>query len=202
MVSEEVNYEIEIAELKRNAYDAMSMKQHEVAIEIYKKILKMTPDDHYVKLALATTYHNLGQYNQAKILYIELMNNFPNDEKIVNNLLSIITQENPYEAVYLLVSLASKKPENAYIQAQTAMAFGKLENYEDAIKYIKKSLALEARNIDYMYNLAVLYDLSKSYTSALNQYKKVISFANTNNLKGYIPYNVILKRVEIINKNL
>lgn len=162
-----------ITALKDKAYEAVNLKEYEIAIKLYKEILKLDNKDNFTKLSLATAYHILGQYTQAKPLYIELLPIFPNSEQLISNLLSIIIQESPYEAIYLLPSLAKKYANSAVIQAQTSVAFSSVERYKDAIQYIQKAIYLDPENIEYKYNLAVLYDITKQYDKAYKMYKNI-----------------------------
>ena len=107
-----------ITSLKERAYEAVNLREYEIAIKLYKEILKLNKNDNFTKLSLATTYHILGQYVQAKPLYMELLPIFPNSEQLISNLLSIIIQESPYEAIYLLPSLAKKYSSSAVIQVR------------------------------------------------------------------------------------
>lgn len=191
----------ELATLKDKAYKAINLKQYEIAIKLYKQILKEDKSDSYAKLALATCYQNLRQLDQAKVLYMELVQIFPNDEKIISNLFSIVVNESPYEAVYLLPQLAEKFESSAEIQFQLSVAYSKTRNYSKAISYLKKSLALDQDNIIYMYNLGVLYDISERYNVALEIYKNVAKTAETNNNKNLVPYNELIKRIDEL-KNL
>ncbi|MBR2140991.1 MAG: hypothetical protein IJ853_01390 [Rickettsiales bacterium] len=171
-----------IANLKEKAFEAINLREYEIAIKLYKEILAINKDDNFVKLSLATAYHILGQYLQAKPLYIELLSVFPNSEQLVSNLLSIIIQESPYEAIYLLPSLAKKYNNSAVIQAQTSVAFSTVERYDEAIKYIQLAIYLDEDNIEYKYNLAVLYDVTKQYERAYRLYRNVYDIAKANNI--------------------
>jgi len=190
-----------IISLKQKAYNAMQVGQTEVAIKLYKQVLRKNKNDNYAKLSLATAYHQLGQYKQAKPLYLELLNKFPKDEQIIANLLAIVIEETPYEAVYLLSALADKNPNSPLIQAQASLAYGNTQKYDEAIKYLKKSIKLDPVNIQYRYNLAVLYDLSSQYNQAYFLYKQVLNEAKINESKmKQIPYQQIQNRIITIEK--
>ncbi|MBO4956579.1 MAG: hypothetical protein J6C50_01960 [Rickettsiales bacterium] len=190
-----------IASLKDKAFEAINLKEYEIAIKLYKEILDINKKDNFVKLSLATTYHILGQYTQAKPLYIELLPVFPNSEQLISNLLSIIIQESPYEAIYLLPSLAKKYNNSAVIQAQTSVAFSTVERYQDAIQYILKAIYLDDDNIEYKYNLAVLYDITKQYDKAYRMYKNVYERAKSNNVNS-ISFTKIDERIKKIKRYL
>lgn len=195
ITTKENNNTKKVEELKKIAYKAYKNREYEIAIKYYKAILKIDPKDNLSKLSLATSYHALKQYRQAKPIYVELMQIYPDNENIVSNLISIIVNESPYEAVYLVPSISEKYENSAAIQAQTSMSFAKVKNYKEAIKYIKKALYLDRNNVEYLYNMGVLYDLSGDYAKALSIYRDVAAnIDNNSNIKK----NKLLERIQVL----
>jgi tetratricopeptide (TPR) repeat protein len=188
--------------LKRKAYDALNIGHIEIAAELYKQILKKDKDNGYALLGLATSYHQLGQYRQAKPIYMRLLNVFPGDEQIIANLLAIVTEETPYEAVYLLSALAEKNPNSPLIQAQTSIAYSNVGKYKKGIKYLRKAIMMDPQNIQYRYNLAVLYDMMEDYTQATIVYKEVLIYARSNDMTAQIPYRQIQDRINILENHI
>ena len=114
-----------------NAYNLSLIDQNEAAIEIYKEVLTIKPDDEYSKFSLAVLYQKMNQNNQAKNLYHELLENDPeNKHQIISNLLSILIEESSQEAIYFLSRLHKQNPKSSYITAQLGLAYEKLENYD------------------------------------------------------------------------
>jgi Flp pilus assembly protein TadD len=179
----------EIKSMKDKAYLAIQNNDHEAAIVYYKKILEKDAEDNFAKLSLATTYHTIGQYKQAKPLYLELVDVFPQSEQLVSNLLSIMIQESPHEAVYLIPGIAERHQDSAIIQAQMGVAFANVEKYPEAIKYMQKALSISPYDLDFKYNLALFYDLNKNYKEAKTLYNEILSSdilgdnVRTNNIK-------------------
>jgi tetratricopeptide (TPR) repeat protein len=133
---------------------------------------------------------------------MKVLSVFPDDQQVMVNLLSIVTDESPYEAVYLISNIADKNPNSSVLQAQTSVAFAKVNNYSKGIEYIKKALMLDTDNIEYQYNLAVLYDMNKEYMSAAALYKDLLG----QNIQGLskdfkLPVENIQARINFINKN-
>ena len=195
ITTKENNETKKIEELKKIAYKAYKNHEYEIAIKYYKNILKIDPKDNLSKLSLATSYHALKQYRQAKPIYVELMRIYPDNENIVSNLISIIINESPYEAVYIVPTISEKYENSASIQAQTSMSFAKVKNYKEAIKYIKKALYLDKDNIEYLYNMGVLYDMNGEYGKALKIYKDVIANINGNST---IKKDKLLERIQVL----
>jgi tetratricopeptide (TPR) repeat protein len=136
----------------------------------------------------------MGQYKQAKPLYLELVDVFPQSEQIVSNLLSIMIQESPYEAVYLIPGIAERHQDSAIVQGQMGVAFASVEKYPEAIKYTQKALAIDPYNADFKYNLALFYDLNKNYKEAKKLYNEVLA----NGLSDKVKVDNIKKRLSKI----
>jgi Flp pilus assembly protein TadD len=187
-------------ELKRKAYDAITVGQYEIAVELYKKALRINKDDVYSTLGLATAYQHLGQYVQAKPLYLKVLEVFPADQQVMANLIAIVSDEAPYEAVYLLSSIADRNLDSPLIQAQTSIAYSRVKNYEKAIEYIRRAIDIDDSNIEYKYNLAVLYDLSQNYFQARNVYGELIRlYAIRRSDFNNLPIEDIQERANVIN---
>jgi len=182
--------------LKRKAYDAINFGQYEIAVDLYKKVLKLNSKDIYAKLGLATAYQYLGQYVQAKPLYLEVLEAFPTDQQVMANLLAIVSDETPYEAVYLLSNIADKNPNSPLIQAQTSIAYTKIKEYNKAISYIKKAMELDSMNLEYRYNLAVLYDLNKNFSEAKGLYEELLNFKNSEEYDSDNVYNLPFDQIQ------
>ena len=189
----EVKEDKRLIALKRKAFNAMNLGQYEVAVYLYKQVLKQDENDTYAMLGLATAYQYLGQYIQAKPLYMKVLEIFPQDQQVMVNLLSIIINETPYESVYLLSSMADKNMDSPLIQAQASIAYTKVKNYQRAIDYIKRAIELDQNNLEYKYNLAVLYDLNNNYDQAKFLYNELLSFYATN---PETTYNLPLKEIQ------
>ena len=199
IVIEKAQPQVNINTLKNKAFSAVSLKEYEIAVKLYKQILEKNKQDNYSKLALATCYQNLKQYGQAKTLYLDLINIFPNNDKIISNLFSIMINDSPYEAVYLLPQLAERFNYSDKIQFQLSIAFSKVKNYTKAVKYMKEAIAIDPTNVVYLYNLAVLYDKMENYPSAQATYKLALKNIETNN-NSVLPYNKINNRINELNK--
>lgn len=192
------NFEHEIKEKENMAYNAALIGQYEVAIQLYKDILKDNPKNSYVKFSLAVAYQNLNQYGQAKDIYNELLSENPdNKQDIISNLLSILVDESPKEAVYFLTRLATQNPSSPYIMAQLALAYEKVGDFDGAIRFLKRSIRLDPQNILYIFNLAVLYDKSNQKIKAIESYQKVLR--NYSDNIGLASIDVIEGRIKSLN---
>lgn len=179
-----VDYKAEnfdLREKEKLAYNAAIVGQYEVAIELYKQVIAVEPNNVYSKFSLAVVYQKLGQTRQAKTLYRDLLKNNPdNQEEIVGNLLAILIEESPKDASYLLSRLSAQNPDSSYILAQAAIAYDKTKNYPQAISLLERVVAMEPSNVTYKYNLAVIYDKTDQDDKAVNLYSDVVENYSSN----------------------
>lgn len=183
------------------AYNSVLIGQYEVAIELYKQVLKKEPDNNYAKFALATVYQKIGQFRQAKSIYYQMLKSgVDNQDEVIGNLLDILIEDSPQDATYLLSRLAVQNPDSANIFAYAAIAYSKVKNYDQAISMMKKAVILDGENVEYKYNLAVFYDKSEQYKEAVETYLQVIREAPRDS--EVFSMDDIKKRVEFIGKKI
>lgn len=187
---------VDVRGKEKLAYESSLVGQYEVAVELYKQVLLSEPENSYAKFSLAVVYQKLGQNRQAKTAYYQLLkSDLENKEEIIGNLLAILVDESPKDAIYLLSRLTAENPDSSYILAQAALAYDKAKNYDQAINLLKRAIAYDPKRIDYKYNLAVIYDKTSDYDKALPLYYEVMK--NDGNDQS-IPFDQIKKRIEFI----
>jgi len=192
---------LNVSEKEKLAYNAALVEQYEVAIELYKQALSLSPDDAYAKFSLAVVYQKIGQTRQAKTLYRELLKTNPdNREEIIGNLLAILVEESPKDAAYLLARLTVQNPHSSYILAQAAVAYDKIKNYDQAITLFKKASLIDPDNVSYKYNLAVIYDKNAEYEKALEMYADVTK--NSSDADSSVPVDQVEKRIQTLRSKI
>lgn len=202
VIVDEKKENFDIKEKERLAYNSAMIGQYEVAIQIFKQIIKDQADNTYAKFSLATVYQKIGQYRQAKNLYHELLkSNYENKEEVLGNLFTILVDESPRDSIYLLSRLSIQNPDSPIILAHSGLAYEKIKNYDKAISYFLKAINLDDSNISYKFNLAIIYDKAGKFEKALEMYSEVVkNYFNTNN--NSIPIEVVKKRIETIKNKL
>jgi tetratricopeptide (TPR) repeat protein len=188
---------LDVREKEKLAYNSALIGQYEVAIELYKQVLAAEPNNDYDKFSLAVVYQKIGQFRQAKTLYYQLLKSNPsNQEEIVGNLLAVLIEESPRDAVYLLSRLAVQNPKSGYVFAQAAIAYDRIKNYDQAINFLQKAITLDPVNANYQYNLAVIYDKTSQYEKALESYLAVVK--NYTDENQSVPLDQVQRRIESI----
>ena len=190
-----------LREKEQIAYNSVLIGQYEVAIELYKQVLEKEQDNSYSKFALATVYQKIGQFRQAKTLYYQMLKSgIENQEEVVGNLLDILIEDSPQDATYLLSRLAVQNPDSPNILAFAALAYNKAKNHDQAISLMQKAITLDSENVDYKYNLAVIYDQTEQYSKALDLYSEVVRKYSDANQS--VPIDQVKKRIEFISTKI
>jgi tetratricopeptide (TPR) repeat protein len=192
-------------EKKKLAYNANLMGHYEVAIKLYNEILDKNANDDNAKFALAYAYQKLHQYNDAKNLYYDLLNRGTkiDKDKIVSNLLSIIIEENPKEAVFFLTKLSAQHPDSADLIAKSALTYQEINKKEKALDLMEKALLLDPENSQYKYNLAIMYDQKGEYKEAKYLYDQILSeLTRSDSEKLGISLDKIYERVKYLEENI
>lgn len=191
-----------IKEMQREAYEAARIGHLEVAVEIYKEILKIEPENTYALFGQAAAYHEMGQYMVAKKMYMKVLKIAPGNQRAIGNLLAIVTEESPMESAYFLSDIADRNPQSSYLMAQASVANSNINNYEKAIEYLVRAISVEPNNLEYKLNLAVLVDKKGDHKGAYNLYKELIDTVKMRGSSYNIPMKQIKRRMKFIKKNL
>lgn len=199
IVIEEGSDSLNIRTKEKLAYNTALIGQYEAAIALYKQVIKVEPHNHNAKFALAVIYQKLNQLEMAKKIYQDLLkSDFDDQEKIISNLLAIMIEESPKGAVYFLSRLALQHPDSSYIQAQLGLASAKMKDYQSAITLFEKALSMSPDNINYRYNLAVIYDNLLENDKALANYQEVL---NNYSNQSQISIDQVKSRITALKNN-
>lgn len=188
------DYELE------KAYNAIVAGHTEVAIEIYERVLSNDAENKNALLGLASSYHRAGQLDRARPLYAQLLAIDPNNRDALNNLLVLLADEAPQEALDQLMILEGKNPGFSTIPAQMAVIYQKLGQLDKASDKMFKAAALAPENLTYRYNLAILLDKMQKYDEATRIYRQLLEAASRGEV---IPGNArkIQERLTFISSN-
>ncbi|MCP4580625.1 MAG: tetratricopeptide repeat protein [candidate division Zixibacteria bacterium] len=139
-------------------------EKYEMAIEYYRRILAVEPDNIDVIFNMAAAYERLKQYNKAEEHFLILLDREP-DNPIIMNYLGYMYADMGVklnEAKKLIKKALKLSPDNSAYLDSYAWVMYKQGNYKEALKYQLK--AMEAANDD-----PILYDHMGDIYSALNR---------------------------------
>ena len=96
----------------------------------------------------------------------------------MNNFLVLAAEESPDHAIEEFKRLMRSNPEFAPIPAQIGMIYYRQKKYDDAANYLIKAIQLDASNLSYRFNLAVIYDRLGRSRSAARLYQQLLEAAD------------------------
>ncbi len=172
----------DISSLIALGYKAALSGQTEAAITLYKQALGQESSNTNVLFALASLYHRLAQYKEAKIHYRKLLTLDPDYKKALNNYLVLMSEESPGQALVELKELEKENPDFSPIQAQIGMIYAQMGDYTLAEQHLRRAIILSPEVLNYRYNLGVVYDSMKRYSEAITLYKQVIDGSGTGDI--------------------
>tara|TARA_A100001015_G_scaffold217738_1_gene244650 strand:- start:4209 stop:5030 length:822 start_codon:yes stop_codon:yes gene_type:complete len=181
------------------AYNSFISGQYEIALKMYRDLAIEYNDDYYIQYSLALTYQTLRQFEQAKSIYFKLLKEkIENNQEITANLLHILSEENPSNALLLLTKLSNQNPKSGYFMSQKAVILEKMGNYDEAIVEMKKATMIEPDRADYRLNLAIMHDKNENFIKALENYRLAVKNSYSRDDNSNIPVEQILSRIEIV----
>jgi tetratricopeptide (TPR) repeat protein len=187
---------------KLEAHKMIEKGYYEIALKQYKNLNKNYPKDNDIKFSLAYVYHKLNRFKVAKKLYYQLINSdYKFKDKVINNILDIITHQSDEDAFFMLKKLTDENDSNPYIISRLSLYYAQKNKLNESILLMKKALYLEPDQISYRLNLAILYDRNNEYENAISIYEKIINDYNRNNIrnKDFSIFDV-KNRLELIKK--
>jgi tetratricopeptide (TPR) repeat protein len=161
----------------KNAYEALRVGQYESAIKYYNEVLADSPNNNKALFGIATAYQMSKENEKAKETYLKIIQNSPDFWPAVNNYIILITEENPDKSIPKLEELYSRNPTFAAIPAQLGNLYYKKGDVERSIEYYINAVTLEPKNIEYRYNLALIFEKSSRKEDAAALYKTLLDDA-------------------------
>lgn len=161
---------VDIQKTMEDAYNALMKSDLNTAMDRYQMVLETQPYNTDAQFGLATIYHRTGELGMARALYSDVLKSEPQNLEALNNLLVLVGQESPQEALGELEQLEMRNPDFSPIPAQMASIHAKLGKFDHAIQAIERAIQLEPENLAYQYNLAVLLDKSGQRDEAVELY--------------------------------
>jgi tetratricopeptide (TPR) repeat protein len=162
-----------VSEYMEQAYNAQRENDLSTAMSRYQDILEVQPKNDEARFGLASTYHRMGELAMARDLYADILENNPKHKEALNNLLVLVSQESPTEAMAALKQLGDKNPDFAPIFAQMSALYAKKKDFENASAAMAHAIKIDPKNLAYRYNAAVLMDRMGNHKEAIALYSSL-----------------------------
>ncbi|MGO3708417.1 tetratricopeptide repeat protein [Mesonia hippocampi] len=159
------------------AQSKFMQKQYKEAITHYQHLIKLNYGSEYVYTNLANAYFNVSEYKYAIENYKKAQEINQHDPMLYYQLGMCYFQQGNYNGAvkyYHLALLLEEKSLKEYYR-QLGFSYKKLENYKEAITYLKQAVAEDAFDYRAKYELAVVADnYYKDKTIAITYYESFL----------------------------
>jgi tetratricopeptide (TPR) repeat protein len=154
----------------------LAQKQYADAIAQYQRVLAIKPDSWTAQFRLAQAYERAGERERAIAAYRRALALQPNSHRTLNNLAYLCAQANTNldEALRWAQKANKMAPHNAGILDTLGFVHYQRKEYDDALKYLKRSKELSGAKPTptRLYHLALAYyrkGMRQEATTTLNE---------------------------------
>ncbi|MBC6720110.1 lipopolysaccharide assembly protein LapB [Treponema sp. Marseille-Q4130] len=157
----------------RRAAAALASRDFDLAVRLYKGLLKDDPENRDVLFALGDVYVKSGEDKNALVYYEKINKIDPNDAASLNVTGGIYRRLGRYEdalrVLHASLSLGGKKADVNYNLGFTYRSMG---DYDKAIECFESVIASDPGDTLAYNHLGVIYALRKEYQKAATAYKR------------------------------
>ncbi len=130
----------------------------DAAVIHYRKAIEIDDQFYPAKVNLAMLYNRLGKNDEAERLLREVTVQHPDLYEVKYSLGLLLAEQNRYgEAAAFMEEASAGLPQRSRIHYNLGLLLQKLRRDTEAESALKRALALEVNNPDYLYALAVFY---------------------------------------------
>lgn len=175
------------------AYEALTQARFEQALSLYDAALAKEPRNVSALVGRASVLHKLGRLDEARPAYDRALSVDPTNTQALGNLLALIGDSSPHDALTELARLRALNPRFSPIPAQMASVHARAGNVAQAVASLREAIGLSPENALYRYNLAVLLDRAGHTAEAVEAYDKVLAGRSES-----LPLDQIRERVRFL----
>ncbi|AZL16290.1 tetratricopeptide repeat protein [Rickettsiales endosymbiont of Stachyamoeba lipophora] len=165
-------------DLISKAFTAYTQGHYEAAFALYQKAHNQDKKNIDAQFGMAVVHQILGHMDDAKQIYLQILKKHPENKYVLNNFLNIISITDPDEALVTLSKLEEAEPNLAILPAQMAAIYHRKKDYKQAIIYYKKAARLDSQRIEYVYNMAIMFEKINQPSDAMILYNRILQAIN------------------------
>ena len=139
-----------------DAYTSLVAGNTESALTLYLDVLKDDPNNIFALFGLGSTLQRIGWLAEARATYEELLAIEPDNTGALTNMMTLISQESPDQALANLIRLHDINPGFSPISAQIGLLLAEQGDYPEAIRNLKFAISLSPDNMMGTSNNALL----------------------------------------------
>lgn len=153
--------------------------EYEEALRLYKKVLKTRPERRDTLFQIGFILEKQRDIPGAQAAYTAHLKNQPSDAIALMQLGNLYKEMgSPDKALVFLQRAAKKKTKNAGLFFDIASLSQQLSRDEQAVEYFKKTITLEAKDVDQLIVASKSLMTLKHYQEALTGYEKATRIAS------------------------
>ena len=177
---------------------AIKLGRYSSAVEIYERLAQKNSRDQRILMGLAVAYQKNGQNEMAIRSYQKLLDIYPKNIDAKANMLGLVREESPAEALRDLLDLREKDPSNSGLVAQIGLAHADLGNFEEAMRYLGMAASMEPNSPVHIYNMAVIADKAGNKEEAVEFYNRSLEADAVYNEGLMLPRDVVYDRIAVL----
>ncbi len=156
------------------AYKALNEDNIEEALDYYKKALQSKKNNINAMFGVGTCYQILGNNDEAKKYYLNILKIKPRYSPAINNLLLILSEDNLELAIQTLQKITQHNNTDPVLLLQLGSLINQTGNYKKALRCFKVALSTEPHNPLIMYHIANTFDVLEQKENALKFYQMTL----------------------------
>jgi tetratricopeptide (TPR) repeat protein len=180
------------------------------AIEYYKSILDIKPDENFINYNIALAYLKLENYIESEKFTLKELEINPNNEEAVSLLIKLVSERLNNETLKIIKVLKkiNHNINSSFIYTALGLYYYKLNNITESKKFFKHATDITPNNSVALNNLGYIYFTEQDFDKAEDCYKKAVLYDDThiqayfNLAELYELINQPEKSIEIFNKVL
>ena len=155
-----------------------SRKKYYQSIKIYKNIIDIYGESDRDLFLYASNLDKIGKWNDAKILFLNLLKKNPKDTYTLNYVsykLALKNQDLDF-ALSLIKKALKLDPDNSYFLDTIGWVEFKRKNYNKATFYLEKSISILPKSSEVLDHLGDSYLMLGRKNEAIFEWKKAIKY--------------------------
>lgn len=174
---------------------AAKLGRYESALRIYDGLYSKNPRDGRILIGRANVLQKLGRIDEAIKSYQELLDINPENIEARVNMLGLMTEKYPAVALRNLMILHKEHSGHVGIVAQIGLAQARLGAFDEALEYFGMASAMEPRNANHLFNMAVIADRAGKNDDAISYYEQALELDTIHGAGQTIPRDAIFERL-------
>ncbi len=179
---------------------ALKLERYASAVELYENLKKKNSRDPRILMGLAVAYQKNGQIDAAIRAYQRFLDVHPDNIDAKANMLGLMRERAPAEALRGLLDLRDQEPSNPWLAAQIGLAHADLGNFDEAMRYLGMAASLAPENPKHLYNMAVVADRAGKKAKAVELYKQALEVDAVQGESGLLAREVVYDRLSVLRK--